>query len=162
VHTVILSEEYTLGLDSRIPFALSLADPRGGVPGFQKSTVIGGERSVTRLEERWLLQPVKRIGEVGIAGFADLGLIWAQGVPYGVNSPAAVSVGLSLLAAIPVHSKRLWRIDFAFPVTRDPNARFQMRFTSTNGFERFYVDPRDIALVRTQSIPTEIFEYPQQ
>src|SRR5579883_694488 len=160
VHTVILSEEYALGVDSRIPFALSFADPRGGVPGFQKSTVTGGERSVTRLEERWLLEPVKKIGELGVAGFANLGLIWAQGVPYGVNSPAAVSVGVSVLAALPVHSKRLWRVDFAFPVTHDPNARFQVRLTSTNGLERFYVDPRDIALARTQAIPTAIFEYP--
>jgi hypothetical protein len=162
VHTVVLSEEYSLGLDSRIPFALSFADPRGGVPGYQNSTVTGGERSVTRLEERWLLAPIKGIAEVGVAGFTDLGLIWAQGVPYGVNSPAAVSFGLSLLAAVPVHSKRLWRVDFALPATHDPRARFQIRFTSTNGSERFYVEPRDIALVRTQSIPTQIFEYPPQ
>jgi hypothetical protein len=162
VHTIILSEEYSLGLDSRIPFALSFADPRGGVPGYQGSTVSGGERSVTRLEERWLLGPVKNLGEVGIAGFADLGMIWAEGVPYGVNSPAAVSVGLSLLAAVPVESKRLWRVDFAFPVTHDPNARFQIRFSSTNGSERFYIEPHDIALVRTQSVPTQIFEYPAQ
>jgi hypothetical protein len=160
VHTVVLSEEYSLGLDSRIPFALSFGDPRGGVPGYQNSTVSGGERSVTRLDERWLLAPIKGIAEIGVAAFADLGLIWAQGVPYGVNSAAAASVGVSLLAAVPVHSKRLWRVDFALPVAHDPNARFQIRFTSTDGSERFYIEPRDIALVRTQSVPTEIFEYP--
>jgi len=161
-HTLVLSEEYALGLDSRIPFALTLGDFRGGVRGFQGSMSIGGERSVTRLEERWLLGPVKEIGEVGVAGFTDIGQLWAQGVPYGVNSPTAVGIGFSLLAAVPVHSKRLWRVDFAFPVTHDPNARFQVRFTSTNGAALFYVEPRDIALARTQSVPTQIFQYPAQ
>ncbi len=162
IHTIVLSEEYTLGYDSHVPFALTFADPRGGVRGFAGSTVAGGQRSVTRFEERWLLGSIKAIGEIGVAGFADVGRIWAEGVPYGVNSPTAIGVGLSVLAAIPVHSKRLWRIDFAFPVTPDPNARFTIRFTSTNGSERFYIQPRDIALARSQSVPTQIFEYPTQ
>ncbi len=162
INTVVLSEEYSLGFDSHVPFALTFADPRGGVRGFAGSLVAGGERSVTRFETRWLLGPVKSIGEIGVAGFADVGRIWAEGVPYGVNSPTAVGVGFSVLAAIPVHSKRLWRVDFAFPVTPDPNARFTVRFTSTNGSERFYIEPRDIALARTQSVPTQIFEYPAQ
>jgi hypothetical protein len=162
VHTLILSEEYSLGIDSRTPFVLTFEDPRGGVPAYQNSLVVGGERSVTRLEERWLLGPVKDLGEIGVAGFVDVGRIWAQGVPYGVNSPTAVALGFSVLAAVPVHSKRLWRVDFAFPATHDPNARFEVRFTSTNGSERFYIEPRDIALARTQSVPTQIFEYPAQ
>jgi hypothetical protein len=159
-HTVIISEEYSLGLDARLPFTLVLADPRGGVRGFSSSLVAGGERTVTRFEERWLIGPFKDLGDIGVAGFADVGRIWAQGVPYGVNSPTAVGLGFSFLAAVPVHSKRLWRMDFAFPVTRDPNARFQIRFASTNGAEVFYITPRDIALARTQSVPTQIFEYP--
>lgn len=162
VHTVIVSEEYSLGLDSRVPFALTFEDPRGGVRGFENSLVAGGERSVTRVEERWLLGPVKDLGEIGLAGFADVGRIWAERVPYGVNSPTAVGLGFSLLAAVPVHSKRLWRLDFEFPVTRDPNARFEIRFRSTNGSERFYIQPRDIALARSPTLPTEIFEYPAQ
>jgi hypothetical protein len=162
VHTIVLSEEYSFGFQSDVPFALTFADPRGGVRGFAGSMVAGGERSVTRFEERWLLGSVKSIAEVGVAGFTDMGRIWAEGVPYGVNSPTAVGVGFSLLAAIPVHSKRLWRVDFAFPVTRDPNARFTVRFTSTNGSERFYIEPRDIALARAQSVPKQIFEYPAQ
>jgi len=159
-HTMILSEEYSLGLDSRLPFTLTLGDSRGGVRGFGSSLVAGGERSVTRLEERWLIGPFKDLGDIGVAGFADMGRIWAQGVPYGVNSPTAVGLGFSILAAVPVHSKRLWRMDFAFPVTRDPNAHFQVRFASTNGAQVFYIQPRDIALARTQSVPTQIFDYP--
>jgi len=162
VHTVIVSEEYSLGFDSRVPFALTFADPRGGVRGFGGSLVAGGERSVTRFEERWLMGSIKSLGEIGVAGFADVGRIWAEGVPYGVNSPTAIGVGFSVLAAVPVHSKRLWRIDFAFPVTPDPNAKFTVRFTSTNGSERFYIEPRDIALARTQSVPTQVFQYPAQ
>ena len=117
---------------------------------------------MTRFEERWLLGPVKEIGEVGVAGFATSAEVWAEGAPFGVNSPTAVGVGFSLLAAVPVHSKRLWRVDFEFPATHDPNARFQVRFTSTSGVQRFYIEPRDIALARTQSIPTQIFQYPAQ
>jgi len=162
VHTVLVSEEYSLGLDPRIPFALTFADPRGGVRGYRSSRTSGGERTVTRFEERWLLGSVKAIGEVGIAGFADVGRIWAQGVPGGINSPTAVGLGASLLAALPVHSKRLWRVDFAFPATRDPNAHFEIRVSNTDGSGRFYIEPRDIALARAQSVPTQIFQYPAQ
>jgi hypothetical protein len=89
--------------------------------------------------------------------------IWAEGVPYGVNSPTAVGVGISLLAAIPIHSKRLWRVDFAVPATHDPNAgHYEIRFSASDASGRFYIEPHDLACARERTVPTSIFEYPPQ
>lgn len=162
-HTVIVSEEYSLGLAQALPFELTLSDFRGGVRGYHASLVGGGERSVTRFEERWLIGPVKEFGEIGVAAFSDVGRIWAEGVPYGLNSPTAVGVGLSLLAAVPIHSKRLWRVDFAVPATHEPNVgRYEIRFSTTDASGRFYIEPHDLARARERTVPTSIFEYPPQ
>ncbi len=162
-HTVIVSEEFSLGILQTVPFELTLSDLRGGVRGYHDSRDGGGERTVTRFEERWLLGPVKGFGEIGVAGFTDVGRIWAQGVPFGVNSPTAVGVGVSLLAAVPIHSKRLWRVDFAIPATRDPNAgHYEIRFSANDASGRFYIEPHDLARARERTVPTSIFEYPPQ
>jgi len=161
--TFIVSEEYSLGLDQTVPFELTLSDLRGGVRGFHDSQMAGGERTVTRFEERWLLGPVKDFGEIGVAAFTDVGRIWAEGVPYGVNSPTAVGVGLSLLAAVPIHSKRLWRVDFAVPATHDPNVgHYEIRFSTSDASGRFYIEPHDLGRARERTVPTSIFEYPPQ
>jgi hypothetical protein len=162
-HTLIVSEEYSLGILQTVPFELTLSDLRGGVRGYHDSRDGGGERTVTRFEERWLLGPVKDVGEIGVAAFTDVGRIWAEGVPFGVNSPTAVGVGVSLLAAVPIHSKRLWRVDFAVPATHDPNAgRYEIRFSATDASSRFYIEPHDLARARERTVPTSIFEYPPQ
>lgn len=160
VHTVIASAEYGVGLDQQLPFALTLGDLRGGVRGFHKSDIAGGERMVARLEERWLMGPVQGLGELGLAAFSDAGRIWARGVPFGANSPTEVSVGLSLLAAVPIRSKRIWRFDLAIPVTHDPSAaRYEIRFSNSQAGP-FYLEPRDVTRSRIRSVPTSIFEYP--
>jgi hypothetical protein len=162
-HTITVSEEYGLGILQTVPFELTLSDLRGGVRGYHDSQSGGGERTVTRFEERWLLGPVKDFGEIGVAAFTDVGRIWAEGVPYGVNTPTAVGVGVSLLAAIPIHSKRLWRVDFAVPATHDPNAgRYEVRFSANDASGRFYIEPHDLARARERTVPTSIFEYPPQ
>jgi hypothetical protein len=161
-HTVMGSTEFGLGVNERLPFSLSFADARGGVRGFSASQASGGERVVTRLEDRWRLGSFKGLAEFGVAGFTDMGRLWSQGVPYGVNSPTAVGVGISLLAAVPIHSKRTWRVDFALPVTHDPNARFTVRVTSIDGSAHFYIEPSDIALARSRTVPSEIFQYPAE
>jgi hypothetical protein len=162
-HTIIASTEFTMGLDQRLPFELTLSDLRGGVRGFHESQIGGGQRSVSRFEEHWLLGPVKDLGEIGLALFTDVGRMWAQGVPSGVNSPFEVGVGFGLLAAVPIHSKKVWRVDFAVPVTRDPTAgRYEIRFSNTDGSGRFYVEPHDVARARDRTVPTSIFQYPPQ
>ena len=162
LHTIIASTEYTMGLDQRLPFELTLSDLRGGVRGFHGSRIGGGQRSVSRLEEHWLLGPVKDLGELGLAFFTDVGRIWAQGVPYGVNSPFEVGVGIGVLAALPIHSKKVWRVDFAVPVTHDATAgRYEIRFSNTDGSGR-YLEPHDIARARDRTVPISIFQYPPQ
>jgi hypothetical protein len=153
--------EYGLGLDQRLPFALAFADPRGGPRGFGGSYVAGGERLVERLEDRMLLRSVKGLGDFGLALFTDLGRMWAQGVPFGVNSSTAVGVGIGLLAALPARSKRTWRLDLAVPVTRSyPHGGLEIRFSSADRTAHFYVEPHDLSVARDRTIPTSIFEYP--
>ena len=53
-------------------------------------------------------------------------------MPFGVNSPTTFGAGLNLLAAIPPHSKRLIRIDFA-PTTDACSLRaVQIRISTTD------------------------------
>ena len=159
-HTFEASTEYGLGLNQLLPFALTFSDPRGGIRGFHGSTVAGGERLVERLEDRWVVHSFKGLGDFGLAVFSDIGRMWAQGVPYGVNSNTTVGAGIGILAALPVRSKRIWRVDFAFPVTHDPHGSFEIRFTSTDHTAHFYIEPFDLSVARDRAIPTSIFEYP--
>lgn len=161
-HTFEASTEYGLGLNQRLPFVLTFGDPRGGVPGFQNSNAGGGERLVERLDDRWLVRSVKGLGDFGVAVFSDIGRMWAQGVPYGVNSSTVVSAGVSLLAALPNRSKRTWRMDLAFPLTPGNQGRFELRFFSSDQTAHFYIEPHDLSVARDRTIPTSIFEYPPQ
>jgi len=160
-HTIIASTEFGLGLRQRLPFQLALGDVDGGVRGFLGSHVAGGERVVQRLEERWAIGEYRGLAAVGVAAFTDVGRMWAQGVPFGQNSPTAVGVGFSLLAAVPPQSKRLLRVDFAIPATPDKFARFEIRFSTSDNARTFYVEPRDLARGRERTVPTSIFSYPQ-
>jgi hypothetical protein len=160
-NTFEANTEYGLGLNQRLPFALAFADPRGGPRGFGGSYVAGGERLVERLEDRMVIRSVKGLGDFGLAFFTDVGWMWAQGVPFGVNSGPAVGAGIGLLAALPGHSKRTWRIDLAYPVTHVfPHGGLEIRFSSTDRTAHFYIEPHDLSVARDRTIPTSIFEYP--
>ncbi len=160
--TVILSSEFGIGLQQRLPFALWLGDPDGGVRGYTTSHIVGGARSVTRVEERWSWGAFHHFADLGLATFFDAGRMWAEDVPYGVNTGMVYGAGLGLLAAVPPQSKRLLRVDFAVPLTHEPYARFVIRFSTTDHTHAFYVEPRDVARAREQIVPTSIFQFPQE
>ncbi len=159
-HTVIVSTEFGLGLRQRLPFQLALGDVDGGVRGYRDSHAAGGERIVTRVEERWALGQFRGLTDFGVAGFVDVGRVWAQGAPFGVNSPTAVGVGLGILAAVPPRSKRLLRVDLGIPVTHDRFAKFEIRIRTSDNTGVFYIEPRDLTRGRERTVPTSIFTYP--
>jgi hypothetical protein len=160
--TVILSSEFGIGLQQRLPFALWLGDPDGGVRGYSSARVVGGARTVARVEEHWSWGTFHHFADLGLATFVDAGRMWAENVPYGVNTGMVYGAGFGLLAAVPPQSKRLLRVDFAVPLTHEPYARFEIRFSTTDRTQAFYVAPRDVARAQEQIVPTSIFQFPSE
>jgi hypothetical protein len=133
-HTVIATGEFAGAWRSQLPFELSLGDYRSGVRGLGGSDDAGAQRLAARLEDRWSMGRMRTWAGYGMALFADAGKVWAGDVPYGVSSPVRMSVGVSLLAAVPVQSQTTWRMDVAVPVNRGPGvrSRVELRFVSEN------------------------------
>jgi len=158
-HVVIAGVEFSSGSRIRTPFQFTLGASPGGVRGYRDSRVVGAARSVARVEERWSLGRLGgRVG-VGLATFADAGRVWAGDAPFGVNSGLKAGVGAGLLVAAPPQSKRLWRLDFAVPVSPDAHARWDLRLT-TVWVGGFWTEPRDVAQLRAGAAPSLIFSWP--
>lgn len=157
-HTFISSVEFGGGWHQRIPFQLRLGDPQGGVRGYSASRVAGAVRSVVRIEERWSFGTVPRRAALGLATFVDAGRVWAGDAPFGVDSPTKVGVGVGLLVALPPQSQRLWRLDFAVPVSPDAHARWEVRLTGV-WTRTFWREPDDVARGRAGAAPSTIFAW---
>ncbi len=145
----------------RIPVQLSLGDRDGGVRGYGGVALAGAARAVARVEPRVVFGPKFGIGEFGAAAFADAGRLWAGDAPYGVNTPIMSSVGLGLLGAFPQGSRRLWRIDIAKPLTREPGApKFRIILDNRDLTRTFWREPRDVGNGRERSAPASLYNWP--
>jgi hypothetical protein len=158
--TLVTSVEWAGGWRTRTPFQLLLGHREGGVRGYGRSDVVGARRAVSRVESRWALGRYKETGEYGLALFTDAGRTWAGDVPFGQDSPVKVGLGLGVLAALPPGSQRLWRLDLAYPVSPDPQARFELRLTSSNMARFGWREPRDVERSRGRAVPEGIFDWP--
>lgn len=159
--TLIGSLEWSGGWKQRIPFNLSFTDPIAGVRGFANSRLVGGRRLVARLENRIVVGPVTSLGDLGVATFADVGQLLPGDVPFGTRSPLAASVGLSLLAAAPRHSARLWRMDVALAVHGNPAGRhLEIRFIGADNTKFFFREPNDVERTRELTVPSSVFKWP--
>jgi hypothetical protein len=143
----------------RFPFQLRLGDRAGGVRGYNGSRVVGAVRSVGRGEARHFFGQLTRHLGLGLAVFGDAGQVWAGDAPFGVTSRIKVGVGAGLLAAIPPQSRQLWRLDFAYPVSADAYAGWELRLTvlQTRGFWR---EPGNVTRMRAGAGPATIFAWP--
>jgi hypothetical protein len=159
-HRLVTSAEWSGGWRQRVPFQLTLGDREGGVRGFADSRAAGARRGLLRVEERWLLGRLFGLGDLGVATFVDAGKMMAGDVPYGVNTPVHAAAGVGLLAAVPPRSRRLWRVDLAFPITSDPDARFELRISGRDLTRNFWREPRDVRLGRERAVPSSIFVWP--
>ncbi|MEP6619611.1 MAG: hypothetical protein ABJE47_09855 [bacterium] len=158
---MILSDELSGGSDSRLPLQLTFRDPVGGVLGYRNSGLAGARRNVVRGEFRMSGASVLHNADVGLATFGEIGTLWAGDAPYGVNATRA-SVGVSLLAGYPSHSKRMYRADVGIPLTRGGNARgaVEVRFSSADRTQGFWTEPADVARARTGTEPSRLFAWP--
>lgn len=159
-HTLRPSFEWGMGWRSRVPFQLTLADKHGGVRGYADSRVGGGQRGVFRLEERWFIGRPRRLADVGVAFFADAGKLWAGDAPFGVDTKVKYGAGIGLLAAVPPRSKRLWRLDVAFPLSPDAHATWELRLTSEDATRFFWREAEDMRRGREVSMPSNVFTLP--
>jgi hypothetical protein len=134
--------------------------PEGGVRGYEQSNYAGGQRIVARAEERYVLGSIFGAGDAGFAMFSDVGRQWAGDVPFGVTTSVKASVGVSLLAAVPPRSARVWRADLAFPLSGGANARWTLSFTNADRTAFVFRNARDVAQGREITVPSSIFAWP--
>ena len=159
-NTIVADVEWSAGWRQRIPFQLSLADKRGGPLGYRLSTLAGGRRLVTRLEDRIIVGHVKQFATIGVAPFINTGQLWEGDAPFGISTGVRTSIGVSVLASVPPKSQRLWRLDLAIPLSRDYGEKWTVRLLSHNFTRMFWKEPNDVARNRERAIPTSIFNWP--
>jgi hypothetical protein len=152
--------EFSAGFRQRMPFQLLLGIPEGGVRGYEESSFAGSVRVIGRTEQRYAIPNFLGASDAGVAMFADVGKQAAGDVPFGVTSPVVASLGLSLMAAVPQHSARLWRMDLAVPVTPGAGARWTVRFTNGDRTAFVFRTPRDVEMARETTVPSSIFAWP--
>jgi hypothetical protein len=150
-HTITGSVEYSAGREQWLPFQLALGDPRGGMRGYERADVGGAARLVGRLEERWRIGNIRGNGDMGVAAFGELGKLWAGDAPYGSTTNLIPSVGVAILAAVPPRSRRIWRLDVAFPLHHTPGAQWGMRLTNEDRTRSFWNEPNDVRRNRERS-----------
>ena len=159
--TTVLEAEWSAGRDMRVPFQLSLADRDGGVVGYRGSREAGARRLVFRADQRMVLPMRRNVADIGLAGFAEAGRMWADpSVPYSITTPWRGAIGVSVLAAVPPRSRRIWRVDFAMPISADPQRRFEVRFSSLDRSRVFWNEPRDVQAGRERTAPSSLFTWP--
>ena len=159
--TTVVESEWSAGRDMRVPFQVSLADREGGLMGHRLSNQAGAQRLIFRAEQRLVVPTRLNVADIGFAGFAEAGRLWAeQSVPYSISTPWRGAVGVSVLAAVPPRSRRLWRVDFALPLSADPQRRFEVRITSVDRSRVFWNEPREVQASRERTAPSSLFTWP--
>jgi hypothetical protein len=159
--TTVLQAEWGGGWQVRVPFQLSLADRDGGLLGHQRSELPGARRVVLRGEQRLVIPTRFNVADVGLAVFAEGGRLWGDPlVPYSADTPWRGAAGVSVLAAVPPRSRRLWRMDVAVPLGGDPRGQLQLRFTNLDRSRVFWQDPLDVRLARERTAPASLFQWP--
>jgi len=158
---LIVSDELSGGWRPRLPLQLTLGDRLGGILGYRSSGVAGERRNVVRTEFRYSRRSVLRSADAGVAVFAESGTLVAGNVPYGWTG-TRYSAGLSLLAAYPSRSKRIYRVDLAIPFTRggETGGKIELRFGSEDRTNRFWEEPLDVTQARTGEAPSGLFAWP--
>lgn len=159
-HTLISDFTWSGGWRQRVPFQLTLSDRDGGIRGFHDSDLGGARRAVARIEDRYLAGHLNSVAAFGFAGFVDAGKLWAGDVPFGATSSLSVAAGLSVLAALPPQSRRLWRLDLAYPIRGATHRGWEVRFSNRDFTRMFRREPRDIYSSRERSVPSSIFNWP--
>lgn len=158
--TFVADAEWSGGWRQRVPFQLTFSDGRGGIRGYARSRAAGARRMVTRLEDRWYVGRFRGVADVGLSPFFDAGRLWAGDAPFGADTRVHYGAGIALLASVPPRSKRLYRLEVGFPITKDPHARWQVRLLTSDLTRVFWDEPQDVRRSRESTVPASIFNWP--
>jgi hypothetical protein len=159
--TRILSVEWSGTSRVLVPHSLSLGIAEGGVRGLREAEAVGGRRGVLRFDEQFYAGSPFSFGDLGFAAFADAGKLWMGDLPYGQTTPVWGAVGAGILVAVPMRSSRMWRLDFAVPISRVPGAnRWELRLSHSDRTSFFWREPRDIDLARARAVPASVYNWP--
>ena len=116
-HTLVARASGARSWSMDRPFQLT-AGGRVGVRGYSEDAFPGGRRLLFTLEDRFpLIQ--SEVLDGGLAVFGDLGRVWGQDVPYGVDSGWRSSVGIGFRMNLPSGVLRTSRLDFTLPLSGD-------------------------------------------
>ncbi|MFL5608917.1 MAG: hypothetical protein ACJ8AD_20845 [Gemmatimonadaceae bacterium] len=155
----VLDDRLSGGRRALIPLQLALGDRQGGIMGYNASQLVGAYRNVARADLRWSRPRMVRNADVGFATFTQVGSIWAGDAPYG-STTTRTSGGVSILAAYPTGSKRLYRVDVGIPLARGGGGKFEVRFSSEDATQRFWREPDDVLRSRIGGLPSTMFSLP--
>ncbi|HET7456976.1 MAG TPA: hypothetical protein VFJ74_04915 [Gemmatimonadaceae bacterium] len=160
-HTLIASHEMAGGWRQRVPFQLTLGAYDGGVRGYHGSRVAGAQRAVTSVEDHWFIGRFRSFADMGVAPFVDAGRMWAGDAPFGTTTRTPkFGAGIGLLASVPPRSKRLYRLDVAFPLSPDGHAKWEVRLSSSDNTHDFLRQPNDVQRSRGRTVPVSVFSWP--
>ncbi|MBL0171982.1 MAG: hypothetical protein IPP90_14920 [Gemmatimonadaceae bacterium] len=158
--TRVIALEYAGSSSDSVPYQLTMADAQSGLRGYVGSRLSGGRRLIARGEQRINMPGISRYLGWGLAGFAEAGQMWAAKVPFGEDGFRS-SVGLSLLAAVPRASRSVARVDVAYPLVADKQAKgVDIRVTYRITGRAFWREPTQIARARRGNPTTDIFTWP--
>ena len=144
-----------------VPHALSLGLPDGGLRGYRYSSTVAARRAIARWDEQKFLGTPFDFGDLGIAAFIDVGQLWQGDMPYGENTRVRASLGASLLLAIPMRSTRMWRLEYAVPLNREPGvSRWELRLSHRDLTSFFWREPMDVDAARARAVPASIYNWP--
>jgi hypothetical protein len=147
--TRVVRAEFSGEWDASLPLQLTISDRSGGLRGYRGSVEAGARRALLRVEERFSVGGVGRLAGFGVAGFADVGKLWAGDAPFGVSTGLRPSLGVGLLLAVPRRSQRLYRLDVAVPLRREgPTRSWSLRLSAAAPFEVFWREPADVRRMR--------------
>jgi hypothetical protein len=155
---ITLDEEFSGGARPLLPIQLTLTQRQADIRGFTGSTMAGAVRNVARAEYRWARPAAIHGADAGVALFTDVATLAAGAAPFG-TSATVQSVGISLLGAYPTASKRLYRVDIAYPLRGDVH-RIEVRFTAGNRTSAFWREPYDVKRARLGPVPSSLFSWP--
>lgn len=115
-HTFFARASASGGWSMDTPFQLTLGG-RSGVRGLTEEDYPGSRRVLLSAEDRIFIRwPAPDAFDLGLTLFADAGQIWRGEVPYGVDSGWRASVGAGIRLGFPAGTRRVVRMDLAFPV----------------------------------------------
>lgn len=161
MRTRVVTIEWSGTERTLVPHALSLGLADAGMRGFRNTPTVAGRRAIFRFDEQLYLDSPFDFGDLGVSAFADVGRLWAGDLPYGTTTPIRVSVGGSILLAVPMRSTRMWRLEGAMPLNPEPGGRaWELRLSHRDITSFFWREPRDVQAARARAVPASIYAWP--